>query len=178
MSVIAEVYNGLKTRIADRCPSINHFGLWNSQETEPGNEGAYSFPALFVHFQSYEENEDISNTAKGTIRIALHVQFCETYQDDLPDFVFPIIDEIHSAVYGWSIPCAGPFRRRSTIQDENHSNFQDWVIEYEGPAIDDSVGRGDYDQETPILSIRLAAELTNELDGISDPPSNIVIIIE
>ena len=175
MSVIKDVYDGIKAAIAAKAPSVATFGLYNSQEQQPGNEGAYSFPAVFIRFQSNEDDEDTAGTSKGTMRIALHVQYNEFYNDDLPDFVFPVLDEVHTAVYGFSIPCAGPFRRKSTTQDDNHTNFQEWIVEYEGPFIDDSEGRAGYDQEHTLTSIRLAVEF-DAPDGVSDPPSDIVVI--
>jgi len=173
MSILKTVYDELKIRIAAKAPGVAHYGLYNNQETEPGNEGAYLFPAVFVRFGYADQEENLSEVSRGAMQLYLHIQFSESYQGDAPAFVFKLLDEIHAAVQGWSIECAGPFRRTAIEQDIDHSNFQQWVVVYSGYAVDDAVARGIYDDETQLISIRLATEIGRP-DGISDPPVEFV----
>lgn len=174
--ILKTIYDELATVFAS-VTEIEHFGMWNSQEVVEANEGAYSFPALLVEFALAEDETPHAGISQGEVTLRFYLQFNQTWHGKEPTHIWAVIDAVHAAMHLWEIDCAGPFTRVGWEQDTDATNLITWVLEYRGQYVDESEVRGNYNQQTTLQSIRLTGEIASELDGVSDPPANVVVII-
>jgi len=141
-----DLFNDIKSRIADRVPEIKTFGLFNNQFNNEKNVNAFQFPCVFLEFGNIGWLSQSKGIQQGETLIRLHIGF-ETYKTDNNSNridqsnseigFLDLVSKIHVAINGFDGEYFNPLLRVSEQQNTDHDNVLVWVAEYRTMITDD-----------------------------------------
>lgn len=150
MYIYKKAYLAIKDNIKQHCPSINYIALWNNQPNNRDREQAIPTPAVYIEFLDFDfenvQGKGKVQTAQG--RIILHVEqeiITELYStkdkesDNQDDALkrFDIMQELHLAMQGFTLPFLKGVSRITTDPDYDHDNLIIDTVPYRATLIDE-----------------------------------------
>jgi len=184
MGIIADVYNGVKTRLST-ISSVKTVELFNSQYNNEARERVTAYPALFIEFQevvwamsshragrNVKKTVDIGNLThqqKGNMTIVIHIVY-QTLKTETDSFaeIDAIVTDVYRALANLEITddCTG-LQRASDEQDTDHDGVVVWkttfTLDVEEKAWNDTnIVDANIESETPItLTINQTLDIDN-----------------
>ncbi len=125
-----ELYTDIKTTLEELKTTsvLKHVALWNNQPERENVENAFLYPAVFIEFVP-SDYSDLSNGVQQVfLTVRLHVCF-ESYKDediDVLDLADKVFQKMHTKQFGYY----GKLLRRNEEQNFDHSNVQDYMIDF------------------------------------------------
>lgn len=162
MSVKKELYKSIKG-IIDTNTCIKHFGLFNSQFDNMGEENTFPFPCVFLEFLEINSLSIQEGAQQSEITLRVHIGFESIATEDLE--LFDIVEDVHVALQGFSKKdeqdkdVFTPLERTSETQDTNHDNVIVWMADYTTLVHDNSSHRNNKLVQTQIDELCLNKDM-------------------
>jgi phage gp37-like protein len=181
MSVIADVYNGLVTRLSS-VTGVNTVELFNSQYDNEQRERVTKYPAVYIEFsniswqmsshmvaRNIKKTVDIGNLTqqqKGNMEITIHLAY-KSLKNESDSFaeIDAIRHNIYKSLSNYMITTETTgLQRQSDIQDPNHDGVVVWKTIYtlsveEKAWNDTGIVEANAETETPPITLDLDIEL-------------------
>jgi len=191
MSVIADVYNGLVSKMAE-LTSVKTVELYNSQYDNEERERPTRYPAVYIEFVSIEwlmsshrVGRNIVNTAdlgrltqqqKGNMEVILHLCY-RTMKDEKDSFaeIDVIRHDMYKLLSNYQITTETTgMQRLRDEQDPNHNGVVVWKTTYalsveEKAWIDTDIVDANVESKDPIeLELNMELDIDNDIIRTGD----------
>lgn len=143
MGAIANVYNGIKSKLSTDVTSVYTFELFNSQYDNEPTERVTKYPAIFIEFtdinwlqsshraaRNIKKTVDIGNLThqqKGSMTICIHIAY-KTLKNETDSFteIDAIVTSVYQSLSNYEIEDCTGLQRVRDEQDPNHDGVVVW----------------------------------------------------
>ncbi len=123
-----ELYNAIKTKLAEEVPEVKHIDLWNHNVEFIEQEEGWERPAVFVEFGKIDWSpfQGGGQRGKGTVTIHLVTDWAEGGHDA----AFDLESKVHGAIDGLSGEDFNGMALVETVTNHNHEEILESIDSY------------------------------------------------
>ncbi len=123
-----ELYNAIKTKLAEEVPEVKHIDLWNHNVEFIEQEEGWERPAVFVEFGKIDWSpfQGGGQRGKGTVTIHLVTDWAEGGHDA----AFDLESKVHGAIDGLGGEDFNGMALVETVTNHNHEEILESIDSY------------------------------------------------
>ena len=162
MNAKKNLYESLIEQFKGHIPSVKTFRLFNNQFDQEELEDAFSYPAVFMEFESIDYRPTTSNSENIDFVLNFHIGFASLKTEDLE--VLTIMEDIYTKLQGFN-----GLIRISETQDTAADNVAVWIQTYRVTLVDDTANIGQTGKKVIIPVLQVDTDLvidTNSTSGV------------
>ncbi|WP_299341633.1 hypothetical protein [uncultured Prevotella sp.] len=123
-----ELFNAIKTKLANDVPEVKHIDLWNHNVEFIEQEDGWERPAVFVEFATIEWAPFQGGVQRGKGIVSIHI--VTDWTEGEYDAAFDISRKIHSALDGLCGENFNGMALASTNTNHNHEEILESIDNY------------------------------------------------